>query len=47
MGFRYVIRRDAPPFGDGFKTRFRSSIVKKKADDAEVAFFGPVTWKAA
>ena len=45
VGFRYVIQRDAPPFGDGFKTRFRSSIVKKKADDTEVAFFGPVTWK--
>jgi hypothetical protein len=46
VGFRYIVQRDAPPFGDGFQTRFRSRIVKKSANDAEVAFFGPVTWKA-
>ena len=46
VGFRYLIQRDAPPYGDRFITRFRSSNVKKLADDAEVAFFGPVTWHA-
>jgi hypothetical protein len=46
VGFRYIVQQDAPPFGDGYRTRFRSRIVKKSANDAEVAFFGPVTWKA-
>jgi hypothetical protein len=39
VGFQYVIQRDAPPTGDGYRTFYRSPIVKKKANQSEVAFF--------
>ena len=40
VGFRFLVKRNAPPFADGdFRTVFRSPIQKKRADDQEVAFF--------
>jgi hypothetical protein len=39
VGFQYLIQRDSPPTGDGFRTFFKSPIVKKRADQAEVAYF--------
>ena len=39
VGFQYLIQRDAPPTGDGFTTYYTSPIMKKRANQAEVAFF--------
>ena len=39
VGFQYLIQRDAPPTGDGFTTFYKSPIAKKRADQAEVAYF--------
>lgn len=47
VGFRYIIQRNTPPHSDGvFETVYSSPIVKKSANDSQVAFFGPYTWKA-
>jgi hypothetical protein len=47
VGARYIIQRNRPPLSDGqFDTIYRSSIVKLRANQSEVAFFGPWTWTA-
>jgi hypothetical protein len=46
VGFRYVILRNTPPVSDDvFNKYFTSPIVKKSANDEEVAFFKH-KWKA-
>jgi hypothetical protein len=47
VGARYIIQRNTPPYSDdNFTTVYRSPIVKLKANQSEVAFFGPWYWQA-
>jgi hypothetical protein len=40
VGFRFIVKRNSPPFGDEqFRTVFRSPIQKAKANQTDVAFF--------
>ena len=45
VGYRYIITRNTPPYDDAaFGVVYRSPIVKQRANDTEVAFFGPFSW---
>lgn len=46
VGYRFIVKRQVPPFSGPYKTVFRSPIIKKKANLAEVAFFPARTWTA-
>lgn len=46
VGHRVVVLRNSKPYGDDkFRTVWKSPIVKKRANDAEVAFFGAQHYK--
>jgi hypothetical protein len=46
VGFRYVIARNSPPYDDNDYVKvYQSPIVKKKANQTEVAFYS-ATWHA-
>ncbi|MBX3030070.1 MAG: hypothetical protein KF809_07900 [Chloroflexi bacterium] len=46
VGYRYIIQENRPPIADKkFVTIFKSGIVKKQANQTQVAFFGPSTYK--
>lgn len=45
VGYRYIITRNTPPYDDGvFSVVYRSPVVKQRANQTEVAFFGPFAW---
>jgi hypothetical protein len=45
VGYRYIITRNTPPYDDAtFSVAYRSPIVKQRANQTEVAFFGPFAW---
>jgi hypothetical protein len=45
VGYRYIITRNTPPYADRtFSAVYRSPIVKKRANQTEVASFGPFAW---
>jgi hypothetical protein len=47
VGYRYVVKANAKPYGDGvFSTVYTSPLRKATANDMEVAYFGPYTWNA-
>ncbi|MFV2062204.1 MAG: hypothetical protein ACC726_01665 [Chloroflexota bacterium] len=47
VGQRILIKKNAKPYGDGkYKTIYRSPIIKKRANGAEVATFPTRRWKA-
>jgi hypothetical protein len=46
VGYRFIVKRQPPPFTGPFKTVYKSPVVKKLANDTEVAFFPARTWTA-
>ena len=46
VGFRFIVKANKPPLADGiFKTVYRSPIVKRKANQTEIANFSG-SWRA-
>lgn len=46
LGFRFIVKANQPPLSDGiFKTVYRSPIVKRKANQTDVANFSG-SWRA-
>lgn len=46
VGYRFLVKRQRPPFTESYRTVYRSPVIKKKANQSEVAFFPWRTWTA-
>lgn len=46
VGYAFLVKRQRPPFTASYRTVYRSPIIKKKANQSEVAFFPWRTWTA-
>ncbi|CAN5441889.1 hypothetical protein BH24CHL9_BH24CHL9_06570 [soil metagenome] len=46
VGYRFIVKRQAPPYTGAFKTVYRSPIIKKKANTVDAAGFPTRTWTA-
>jgi hypothetical protein len=46
VGYRFIVKRQLPPYTGAYKTVFKSSVLKGRANQTEVAFFPARTWTA-
>jgi hypothetical protein len=46
VGYRFIVKRQQPPFNGAYKTVYQSGITKKRGNTADPAVFPARTWTA-
>lgn len=46
VGYRFIVKRQTPPYTGAYRTVYKSSIIKGRANQTEVAFFPARSWTA-